>query len=214
MHVGAIAAGRRAGGLLDCRAPVPEASDSDADARTTWPLQLRAIDESTLAAFARALGQQLRQRPAVTEAGAALLLSGPMGAGKTTFTRALSIGLGVTRPDRVCSPTFNLCREHDGPLPLVHVDLCRLGELGGDDEGSAAFEALGLDELFARAAAGACVLAIEWAQLLPTPPTGALSLTLARGVEPHLRTLVAAGIGAWAQPLVAAWAACTADPPA
>ena len=32
--------------------------------------------------------------------------------------------------------------------------------------------------------------------------------------EPHLRTLVAAGIGAWAQPLVAAWAACTADPPA
>ncbi|MBP7290311.1 MAG: tRNA (adenosine(37)-N6)-threonylcarbamoyltransferase complex ATPase subunit type 1 TsaE [Nannocystaceae bacterium] len=190
-----------------------EASDSHATARMTWPLQLRAIDESTLATFARALGQQLRHGPGVAEAGALLLLSGPMGAGKTTFTRALSIGLGVTRPDRVCSPTFNLCREHDGPLPLVHVDLCRLGELGGDDEGSAAFEALGLDELFARAAAGACVLAIEWAQLLPVPPVGALSLTLARGAAPHLRALEAAGVTAWERPLAAAWAACTAEPP-
>src|SRR5687767_2656579 len=61
--------------------------------------------------------------------GPVLLFHGPMGAGKTTFTRALAEGLGVARPDRVCSPTFTLCMVHvgtPGSPTLVHVDLFRL----------------------------------------------------------------------------------------
>ena len=65
-------------------------------------------------------------------AGDVLLLSGELGAGKTTFTRSLGEGLGVR--EGVISPTFVLSRVHpnlpDGPRPggpdLVHVDAYRL----------------------------------------------------------------------------------------
>lgn len=65
-------------------------------------------------------------------AGDILLLSGELGAGKTTFTRSLGEGLGVR--EGVISPTFVLSRVHpnlpDGPRPggpdLVHVDAYRL----------------------------------------------------------------------------------------
>lgn len=60
-------------------------------------------------------------------AGDLLVLTGPLGAGKTTFTRGLGEGLNVRGP--VTSPTFVLARTHpslgDGP-PLVHVDAYRL----------------------------------------------------------------------------------------
>lgn len=66
------------------------------------------------------LGKQLR-------AGDVLVLTGPLGAGKTTLTRGIGEGLGVRGP--VTSPTFVLARTHpslvDGP-PLVHVDAYRL----------------------------------------------------------------------------------------
>jgi tRNA threonylcarbamoyl adenosine modification protein YjeE len=60
-------------------------------------------------------------------AGDLLVLTGPLGAGKTTLTRGIGEGLGVRGP--VTSPTFVLARTHpslvDGP-PLVHVDAYRL----------------------------------------------------------------------------------------
>jgi tRNA threonylcarbamoyl adenosine modification protein YjeE len=66
------------------------------------------------------LGRELR-------AGDVLVLTGPLGAGKTTLTRGIGEGLGVRGP--VTSPTFVLARTHpslvDGP-PLVHVDAYRL----------------------------------------------------------------------------------------
>lgn len=79
-------------------------------------------------AVARALAGALR-------AGDLLVLDGPLGAGKTTFTQGLGEGLGVRGP--VASPTFVIERVHpslaDGP-DLVHVDAYRLGGEGAIDD--------------------------------------------------------------------------------
>lgn len=84
-------------------------------------------------ALAERLGRLLR-------AGDLLVLSGGLGAGKTTFTQGLGKGLGV-RPG-IISPTFVLVRIHPnlpgGPNPggpdLVHVDAYRLGSAGEVDD--------------------------------------------------------------------------------
>jgi len=90
--------------------------------------------------FGRSLGRTLR-------AGDLVLLAGPLGAGKTTLTRGIADGLGVS--GRVSSPTFVLARVHpagESGVGLVHVDAYRLGgdltqlddlDLDADLEGSA-----------------------------------------------------------------------------
>jgi tRNA threonylcarbamoyladenosine biosynthesis protein TsaE len=80
--------------------------------------------------------------------GDVLLVSGNLGAGKTTFVRGLAAGLGIDA-DQVSSPTFTLVHEYrGGRLTLYHADLYRLDKAATDD--------LGLEEL----ADG--VLAVEW----------------------------------------------------
>jgi len=72
------------------------------------------------AAAMRALGAALGRR---LPGGACVLLSGPLGAGKTTLAQGLGEGLGVAGP--VISPTFTLIREYPGPPGrpgLVHMD--------------------------------------------------------------------------------------------
>ncbi|RUQ98926.1 tRNA (adenosine(37)-N6)-threonylcarbamoyltransferase complex ATPase subunit type 1 TsaE [Labedella endophytica] len=62
-------------------------------------------------------------------AGDLLVLTGPLGAGKTTLTRGIGEGLGIRGP--VQSPTFVIARTHPslvGGAPLVHVDAYRLGD--------------------------------------------------------------------------------------
>ena len=101
--------------------------------------------------------------------GDVVLLFGDLGAGKTAFTRGLAIGLGAAAED-VSSPTFTIMQEYrGGRLPLFHVDLYRL-----DDPRE--IEDLGLDELAVDG-----VLAIEWADKLPRPIAGAVSVRLAHG---------------------------------
>jgi tRNA threonylcarbamoyladenosine biosynthesis protein TsaE len=72
----------------------------------------------------QALGARLAS---VLRAGDLVVLTGPLGAGKTAFTQGIGAGLGVS--GRVVSPTFVIARVHRGPLPLVHVDAYRLGSL-------------------------------------------------------------------------------------
>lgn len=62
-------------------------------------------------------------------AGDIVVLTGPLGAGKTTLTRGIGEGLGIRGP--VQSPTFVIARTHPstvGGPPLVHVDAYRLGD--------------------------------------------------------------------------------------
>jgi tRNA threonylcarbamoyladenosine biosynthesis protein TsaE len=77
-------------------------------------------------AFGRRLAQLLRP-------GDLLVLTGPLGAGKTALTQGIGAGLGV--PGRVVSPTFVIARVHrGGRIPLVHVDAYRLGSLAEVDD--------------------------------------------------------------------------------
>lgn len=102
------------------------------------------------AADTQKLGEELG---AALEAGDLVVLDGPLGAGKTTFTQGIARGMGVK--GRVTSPTFVIAREHssigDGPS-LVHVDAYRLG-----DDPLGELDALDLDSALEEA-----VVVAEW----------------------------------------------------
>ncbi len=56
--------------------------------------------------------------------GDVVMLTGPLGAGKTRLVQGIAVGLGIEA--RVTSPTFVLVRRHEAHIPLVHVDAYRL----------------------------------------------------------------------------------------
>jgi tRNA threonylcarbamoyladenosine biosynthesis protein TsaE len=115
-------------------------------------------------------------------AGDLLLLEGPLGAGKTFFTRALARALGLEADTRVTSPTFTLVHEYETEPKLVHADLYRLSD---DERG--VFE-LGL--LPARD--DGALLVVEWGLPFERLLGGdALLLRLAR--EPRQVALSATG---------------------
>ena len=89
-------------------------------ARSPWP---RPTD---VRAWGAALAADLR-------AGDLLVLTGPLGAGKTVLVQGIAAGLGVRAP--ITSPTFVIARVHrDGRVPLVHVDAYRLSSLAEVDD--------------------------------------------------------------------------------
>ncbi len=107
------------------------------------------------------VGQQIG---AALTAGQVVLLSGPLGAGKTAFTRGLARGLGCDS-SAVSSPTFTLVQEYDGRIPLLHVDLYRLENDDVDD--------LALDERIETS-----VVVVEWPERWQHAPTDALGITI------------------------------------
>lgn len=96
--------------------------------------RLDVPDAETMHELGARLGGLLR-------AGDLVILTGPLGAGKTTLTRGIGEGLGVRGP--VQSPTFVLARTHPslvGGAPLVHVDAYRLAGAGEVDDLDLDFE--------------------------------------------------------------------------
>ena len=92
--------------------------------------------------------------------GEILLLSGPLGAGKTMLVKGIAHALGIDEED-VTSPSFTLVNPHKGSLLLYHIDLYRL------DEGASAAHAVDLDEILTDENA---VVIIEWAERLGRYP--------------------------------------------
>ena len=88
------------------------------------------------------------------EPGDIVALIGDLGTGKTTFTKYIAKGLGVT--ENIDSPTFNIVKEHkSGIIPLFHFDVYRLSS--GDE-----LLDIGADEYFYSD--GVCI--IEWADIV------------------------------------------------
>ena len=98
-----------------------------------------------------------------------LILSGELGAGKTTFTKGLAKGLGIHQ--MIKSSTYTIVREYEGRLPLYHLDVYRI-------EGDA--DSIDLDEFLF----GGGVTVIEWGHLLGEDlPDSYLELELLKEAE-------------------------------
>lgn len=81
-----------------------------------------------------------------------ILLSGDLGAGKTTFTKGLASGFGAASEEEITSPTFTLVHRYSGArVPVYHVDLYRI-------EGARDLHTLGLEDVFAETA----IVIVEW----------------------------------------------------
>src|SRR5215472_4787510 len=70
-----------------------------------------------------------------------ILLSGDLGAGKTTLTKGIVSGLGAAQEEEVTSPTFTLVHKYGDRRRIYHVDLYRIGDLHD-------LETLGLEDIF------------------------------------------------------------------
>jgi tRNA threonylcarbamoyladenosine biosynthesis protein TsaE len=86
------------------------------------------VERTRSAAETEAVGQRLA---ADLGPGDVVLVSGELGAGKTTLIRGASRALGVTEP--VTSPTFTIGQTYRGHVPVSHLDLNRLADLGQED---------------------------------------------------------------------------------
>lgn len=129
-------------------------------------LRVPLADEPATAALARRVAPALR-------GGGVVYLRGELGAGKTTFARALLRALGVG--ERVKSPTYTLLERYDvGEREAFHLDLYRIADVGE-------LEWLGLDELDAPEA----IVLVEWpergAGALPPPDLEVLLEHAGRG---------------------------------
>jgi len=146
-------------------------------------LSMRTIVLKNLAdtlAFGRFLGQS-------AQPGDVICLDGDLGAGKTTLTQAIAVGLEVPPQEYVTSPSFAIFHEYQGRLPLYHMDFYRLTD-------AAEVADLGLDEYFSLT--GLTVL--EWCERAEelVPPTR-LRLTLTIGPDESRIVICDFGAGTW-----------------
>lgn len=91
-----------------------------------------------------------------------LILTGTLGAGKTTLVKGIAEALGAAERDEVTSPTFTLVHEYEGErdgkaISLYHLDLYRL-------ESERQVEQLGIDELMEEDS----IVLVEWGEKFPS----------------------------------------------
>lgn len=150
---------------------------------------MRAETPEALRALGAALGE-------VARPGDLVVLTGPLGAGKTVLAQGIASGLGVR--ERVTSPTFVIAHVHrDGRVPFVHVDAYRLSSVAE------------VDDLDLDASLGESVTAVEWgAGLVEALADAWLEVAIDRGVDDDVRevTLTPHG-GDWAERVAAVRAA-------
>lgn len=113
-------------------------------------LTMYSQNEEQLISIGNCIGELL-------EAGHVLILSGDLGAGKTTLTKGIAKGLEIAQ--MIKSPTYTIVREYEGRLPLYHLDVYRIG----NDPDS-----IDLDDFLY----GDGVTVIEWGELLDTSILG------------------------------------------
>ncbi|MDR1473894.1 MAG: tRNA (adenosine(37)-N6)-threonylcarbamoyltransferase complex ATPase subunit type 1 TsaE [Lactobacillales bacterium] len=102
-----------------------------------------------------------------------LILTGDLGAGKTTFTKGIAQGLGIKQ--MIKSPTYTIMREYrDGRIPLFHMDLYRV-EMDADE--------LGLEEYFASNG----LSVVEWGKMLAELPESYIEIILKKGAKESQR---------------------------
>lgn len=106
--------------------------------------------------------------------GDIVLLTGELGAGKTTFVRGVARGTGSQAP--VASPTFQLVRVYPGRVALAHVDLYRI-------ENPIELADLGLEELADRGA-----VVVEWGDRIEVPGAAVIAFEHLGGDRRVLRT--------------------------
>jgi tRNA threonylcarbamoyladenosine biosynthesis protein TsaE len=170
--------------VLGARAELPATIEfwrhlgyDELDREGTWLTMAKALPverTATTAEDTRTLGERLAE---VLRSGDLVILSGDLGAGKTTFTQGLGEGLGVR--GGITSPTFVISRVHPslvGGPALVHVDAYRLG---GIEE---------LDDLDLDTSLDEAVTVVEWGEGVAEGLADTrleVTLTRARGDDPH-----------------------------
>ncbi len=130
---------------------------------------------------------------ALLGAGDVVCLVGDLGAGKTTWTQGLALGLGLPPDEPVNSPTFTLITEHPGGrVPLYHFDVYRLADSSGLYD-------LGFDEYLE----GDGIVVIEWAdRIADALPPDRLDIHLT-AAGPDVRQVVMTAHGARPENLLA-----------
>src|ERR1700676_3645859 len=150
-----------------CWAPTASRCGSRPPATTTLPDQLITTSPAETEPAGERLGKRLRT-------GDVVLLTGELGAGKSTFVRGVTRGAGSAAP--VASPTFQLVRVYPGRLQLAHVDLYRI-------ERDTELSDLGLEEL-----AGQGAVVIEWGDRLQVPRSALIEIEHLGGERRLIRT--------------------------
>jgi tRNA threonylcarbamoyladenosine biosynthesis protein TsaE len=113
-------------------------------------LEFRTDSEETTIALGERLAREFLPARGV------VLLTGNLGAGKTTLAKGIAAARAGARHDDVASPTFTLIHEYGDPVRVYHIDLYRLEE-------ARQARALGLEELFEKDA----LVLIEWGERFP-----------------------------------------------
>ncbi len=139
-------------------------------------MEIRLEDLKETEEFGIKLGKLLKS-------GDILCLNGDLGAGKTTITKSIGIGLGVE--EYITSPTFALINQYRGRIPVYHFDVYRL-------EHVEELYDLGFDEYFYGD--GVCI--IEWADRIEKMlPEDRIVIDIKKGNSNSERTLYIHGFG-------------------